>query len=363
MKFKNLTIEDIIGELPKIKKLTSKNAFQKMQFDFYIQSIGFEERTCTISQELSTINSFKVDETLLLKYTSNIEDNKFYEDTVMNSVKKFSHIVSQIQIKDEYIREVSERIMSKTKSKNKTTVIIDISTLSSHVILSLVNELFNLNVDLNILYTEGLIYHPTIEEYEQFGVNDFHQTTGIEKISISPEFTGGEKEKQDLVICFPSFKAERTEAIITHINDLILKENKLDRIIWIIGNPHMDEPIKTKRKQIQKDIHKLDNKSKIYEVCTLDYKDTIIALEHIYENLVSQYHLNISDLGSKMQSIGIAIFALLRRDISVYYSQPKKYNSSHYSEKSKDIWHIEIGSTNHFMKTLYKVDTIEAEIN
>ena len=158
----------------------------------------------------------------------------------------------------------------------------------------------------------------------------------------SPEYPGTPRQNPDLIIAFPTFKPERTNAIITYIDEsLLIRPEK--NLIWIVGDPHMDSERKEKRKEMIRRINNISEESTSYEISTLDYKATLRILEHVYRNYHLNNHINISALGSKMQSLGIALFCFIRPEVSVYLAVPKKYNPSQYSEGCKDTWIINLG--------------------
>lgn len=354
-----IVIEEIISDLPDIEEIVFKRDFENDDYDLFIQAIGFESRTKAIAEKLSKVNGFTVKESLLIKYKANSEDNLVYESEILNYVKLFSKKKSLINVDEDVTYNFRQRLESTSELQK---VIIDLSSLTSQLILSLLKILIHSKVELTIVYTEGMYYHPTEEEYLDLIDDDnsgLYQTDGIDNVIISPDYSGSTRENQDVVICFPSFKLERTEAVITYIDETILRQNVRERIVWVIGDPHMNDSERYKRMEIQKKINKVRSEEKLYEVCTLDYKKTLITLEHIYEEISPNYHINISDLGSKMQSVGIAFFANLRRDVSVYYSEPKKYNSTHYAEGIKKYWKIKVGNTVKFLEKLYSVDLLK----
>jgi hypothetical protein len=357
-------MQDIIGNLPEIAELDFKNEFKGNGYDLFIQAVGFETRTIGIAKNLALLKDLKIDEAILISYQTNVADNLFYDKELRGHLSSFVRLVSTFSLDDNFDEAIRQKLQSLLKGKKIPKILIDFSTLSTRLILSLTKLLFQEEIELIILYTEGLIYHPTEKEFEKI-VSDkeddskLSQTYGIERVRISPEYNGGSKENQDLVICFPSFTAERTDSIITTVDDLLYKQNDKERLIWIIGDPHMEEPRKSKRKEMQVYLNELTNEDKIYYTCTLDYKKTLEVLDHIYKDVYSRYHITISDLGSKMQSLGIAIFSILRRDVTVYYSEPKEYNPTHFSEGIKDYWIINVGNTKDFLKQLYLVDQIE----
>jgi hypothetical protein len=364
MELCKITMEDVIGNLPDIQRANISKVFEGNQYDLFIQAVGFEQRTLAVSEKLATLKNFSVKETILIRYTTNIEDNLFYELDLKENVAAFSKKVSSFTLDSEFVELFKQKINSSFSGNGKIKIIVDFSSFSSRIILALTRIFFQSDIDLSILYAEGDVYHPTEEEYEKLIKQrnadvKLSQTFGIDSVIISEEYNGGAKEHQDIVICFPSFKSERTEAIVSNIDDLILKEGDRKRLIWIVGDPHMGEPQKQNRKEIQVKMNNIKEQDKRYYVSTLDYKATLKVLDHIYGEVFDKFHINISDLGSKMQSFGIALFATLRRDISVYYSEPIKYNPSHYADGVKDIWTIHVANTLTLIKQLFRVDTLE----
>ena len=371
MELNKISIQDVLGNLPDIEPIDFKSQFSGKKLDLFIQAVGFEERTVGIAKKLSEINNSKVPgikiaEAVLIKYETNVEDNLFHEKQLHKLLSSFTDLISPLDLNQNFDETIRNKISSLISAKKELNVLLDISTMSSRLILLFTKILFQENIRLTILFTEAEKYYPTEKQFKSMQKDDKvakeqAQTFGVGKVSISPDYNGGAKESQDLVICFPSFTPERTEAIITTIDDLIIKQQAKDRLIWIVGDPHFEitEEAKKKRQKIQTEINKIGHDHMTFTVCTFEYKKTLEVLDHIYKDVSSKYHVNISDLGSKMQSLGIALFGNLRRDVSVYYSEPVKYNSTYYSEGIKDHWMINVGYTSEFLKELFRVDTIE----
>ena len=364
MELHKISIQDVLANLPEIEKIDFQKQFNGTIYDLYIQAVGFEHRTTGIVQNLSKLKNIRIKEAILISYVTNIEDNLFHEKQLKQTLTSFTDLISSLSLNNDFDETIYNKIKSLVGAKKKLKILLDISTMSSRLILSLTRWLFQEDIELIILFTEGSIYHPTEKEFnnrKKEATEDLQsQTYGVAKVIVSPDYNGGPKENQDLVICFPSFTAERTEAIITYIDDLILKQRDKDRLIWIVGDPHMENELsKRKRQEMQILINKIPTDNKTYTVCTFDYKKTLEVLDHIYKEVYSNYHVNISDLGSKMQSFGIALFCNLRRDVTVYYSEPVKYNSTYYSDGIKDFWMINVGQTSKFINELFRVDMLE----
>ena len=372
MALRKITMQDVLSGLPDIKEIDFKQ-FEGKSYDLLIQAVGFEPRTIGIAEKLSKLGSnrrgeakIRLEEVLLIKYETNIEDNLFHLNQLNDLLKPISGLITPLDLNNSFDEIIRNKINSALKAKSSLNVLVDISTMSSRLILLLTKILFqSKDIHLTIFFTEAKVYYPTESSYKSMLRDEKKalenaQTYGVGKVFVSPDYNGGSKDNQDLVICFPSFTAERTEAIISNIDDLILKQKDKDRLIWIVGDPHLeDEKARENRKKMQIEINKIPKNNKTYTVCTFDYKKTLDILDFIYKDVYSKYHINISDLGSKMQSFGIALYCNLRRDVTVYYSEPVKYNSAHYSDGIKDFWMIPVGITSHYLNQLFKVDTVE----
>jgi len=245
------------------------------------------------------------------------------------------------------------------KEEQLVKIMFDISVCSSKLILNVIKTLFELNIDLTIVYTEAEIYYPLYSEYiSDKKLFKEKNTVTNETVVLNSDFAGGNKVTPDLVISFPNFKAQRAKNIISEIDETILLKPD-DRLIWIIGSPNINEEEKANdRKKMMIEINDIDTNSRIYEVSTLYYKKTIEQLESIYQNHNLINHINIADLGSKMQTIGICLYCLIRPEISIYHTLPKSYGTFRYSSGTKCFWAIRFGNLDSVRQSINNIDTI-----
>ena len=108
-----------------------------------------------------------------------------------------------------------------------------------------------------------------------------------------------------------------------------------------------------------REINKILDSAPSYEVSTFDYKETLEILERIYQARDCKYHVSISPLGSKMQSVGIALFWYMRQEVSIVFAMPEEYNARQYSEGCKDTWQIEFGNLNKIRENMDRVGKLE----
>lgn len=363
-RIREIEFVDILNELPDIIPLNCEKYFFQQEYDLFFCALGFEDRCLNIPEQLAKTKNFRCKQALYFEYSTNIEDNEVNKQRLFRAFQQFADACKSFHCdNDNFTKNLREYIGEIVTSNKNPKIIFDISACSSKLLFSVMEVLFEFDIYLLIVYSEAMTYHPTIEEFEKerekwTTEEDFGITHGVGKVTSSPEYPGACKENPDLIIAFLTFKPERTRAIIIDIDEaLLIKPGK--RIIWIIGDPHMDDETKRKRKEIMREINKIPEGCPTYEVCTFNYKETIKKLDKIYNDNDLDFHIDISALGSKMQSLGIHIFCYVRPDASVYLAIPKKYNAKQYSESCKANWQINFGDIENIKKILNKVGQLE----
>lgn len=364
-RIKEIEILDILNKLPEIIPLNSEKEFIGETYDVFFCALGFEERCLTIPEQLTKVKDFKCDQAIYFEYSINVEDNSVNRPRLIEAFKKFADSWDSLQCDTEEftknLRELLNRIIASKQKSPK--VMFYVSSCSSKLLISVMKVLLEFNIYLRIVYSEALVYHPTSEEYdkepekwkteEAFGI-----ARGVGRVIPNPEYSGARRENPDLIVAFPTLKPERTEAIITYIDEaLALRPQK--RIIWMIGDPHRDKQAKRKRKNIIREINKITKEDVSHEICTLDYQKTLEKLDQIYKSKNLNFHINISALGSKMQSLGISLFCYMRPDVSVYHAIPKEFNPKQYSKGCKATWQIIFGDLTELRNILDKVGQLE----
>ena len=372
---RKLEFADIINELPDII-LFNPQELSGNKFDAFFCALGFEDRCLTIPEQLIKVNKFECTHSIYFKYSTNIKDNKEKEPKLKKCLQEFSKRHTSLPCDNENFRKkLREFLVELTSDVQTPKVIFDISSCSSMLLLTTLKTFLEFNLNLSIVYSEAAIYHPTPEEFKE-NPNEwskeegFGLTKGVSKVISVSEFPGARRELPDFIIAFLHFKPERIKRIITHIDETIFTAQAREkRIVFIIGDPHMDNSLREQRKKIMLEINKevieqvnkSTLKAEIKTVSTLYYKQTLHMLEQIYKKYNLKYHINIAALGSKMQNIGVAFFSLVCPDVSVWNAVPRVYNAKHYSEGCKNIWQLELGKTQKLLEILNKVDKLKIE--
>ena len=363
-RIKEIEFIDILSELPDIIPLNCEKELLNQVYDIFLCALGFEQRCLTIPEQLANTKGFKCEQAIYFEYSTNIKDNEVNKPRFSHALQQFTDSQKSIQCdKNNITQNLREYLSLFIKSNKKPKIIFDISVCSSKLLLSVMKVLFEFDIYLQIIYSEAAIYHPTWDEFKkepaQWTIEEcFGITRGVGKVIPSPEYPGSIKQNPNLIIAFLTFKSERTQAIITDIDETLLIRPK-KRIKWIIGDPHIDDEHKRKRKEIMKKINKIPEECPTYEVCTFNYKDTLKTLDKIYNDDYLDFHINISALGSKMQTLGIAIFCYVRPEVSVYFAIPKEFNPKQYSEGCKATWKINFGDITNIKSMVNKVGQLE----
>lgn len=358
-----IRLSDIINELPNVEPLDDPFSFAENEYDLFICALGFEDRSLGIPKKLADANSIKFKHAYYFDYPTNRNDNDVNKADLFDALSKISNDYSSINYSDKHIsKELREKLIQTAKLTEKPNIIFDISSCSSFLILSTLKVLFEFDILLNVVYSEAEVYHPTNEEYledpEKWTTEDFGLSHGVDDIFANPEYCGAPKQNPNIVIVFPAFKRERTRKIIIDIDESLSFDDE-KRVYWLVGKPHMDAAIKRRRIEIIREINGIEIKKNYREVCTLDYKETLRNLDQLYEKHYLDSHLNISAQGSKMQSVGLAIFAYIRPDISIYHAIPKKYNPKKYTDGCKAFWQINFGDLQTIKNLLNKTDCLK----
>ena len=363
---KEIKLADVISKLPEIEPLIIDNVFLEKN-DFFFCALGFEDR-CLYIPELLAMKKRKIfKKGFYFLYDTNKSDNIVNKPKLQNALNQLCSSVSlPIECdKDDFTSILREQMNEITKNGDIPSITFDISACTSKLLLLGLKIIFEFDVKLKIFYSEANVYHPTNEEYslnpeKWTKEKSLGLTKGVTKVIPCSEYHGYRRDiLPDVLVSFATFKPERTMAIMTDIDEsLSIKSN--DRIMWIIGKPHLEED--NWRMKFVKEINKISDSSTFFNVCTFDYKETLKVLQKIYEkneNDENEFHINISPLGSKMQSLGISLFYFIRPDFSVYFAMPKKYNAHQYSDEIKAIWQIDFGNLKDIMKLLSSIGQIE----
>lgn len=354
---------DILSQLPEIEPLNKQISPLKKGADLFLCALGFEDRCLSIPELIAKTVERKCTEALYFEYATNVNDNEVNKPRLLKALQSFNTLVNPMPCDSDDFSMNFRNLLSRVCNKCQTpSVVFDISACSSKPLLLALKILFEFDLRLCMVYSEAKTYHPTREEFKKNPHNwtteeGFGLSRGVSAVIPSAEHPGYRRDRlQEVAVIFPTFKPERARAIIADTDEALITGPK-DKITWIIGNPHLKKD--NWRTDAIREINKIQTSAPSYEVSTFNYKETIQTLERIYRSLDCKYHMTISPLGSKMQSLGIALFWYMRQDISIVFATPKEYNARQYSEGCRRFWQIDFGELTHIRGVLDNVGQLK----
>ncbi len=365
-KLRMVELSDIMGDLPDVRTFTPISDPGKRVDDLFLCALGFEERCLTLPRLLRT-GGYRSRRAVYFEYATNTGDNDKNQPELLADLRAISSGVTPLEVDipnlGNRLRDLVEPI-AVPSSKGPSRITIDISAVANRLLVMCLKVLLEYDVNLVILYSEAATYHPTKEEYEKDPEKwrddaVLGMEIGVSDIYTSPEFAGYHLDPlPDAVILFPTFKAERSKAVISAVEPSLLT-NPGGKLIWVLGLPHLEE--NSWRLEALRDINRLAPPMQQYSVSTFDYRDTLPVLESVYRKISDTHKLTLSPLGSKMQALGVALFCYLRPDTRVMFAVPKEYNARQWSGGCRATWRIDFGSLSELRALLDRVGTLWIE--
>jgi len=357
-----IDLTEIMSRLPDISLIQWEKDFSsEVKDDLFLCALGFEDRTTWIPSIIAEKNEYRCDTVIYFEYSTNPEDNEINRIELIDSLHKFSELVLPMQCDvEEFATNFRQTLLALCQKCQCPKITFDISVCSSKLLLTILKILLEFDIELRIVYSEAAIYHPTPEEIKKQTTNqDTNLTMGVSNIFPSREYPGKNlNHLPEAIVAFATFNPQRTDAVITDIDQSLLG-NSSPRLIWVIGIPHLPE--NQWRIDYLESINNIPPSSHILKISTFDYKDTLKKLFKLYKKWFLDYHMNISPLGSKMQSLGIALFHYMKPEVSITFAPPLRYNANYYSDGCKDTWIIDVGQLREIRNILDQVGKIRIQ--
>lgn len=331
--------------------------------DLFLCALGFEDRCLTLPTGLAAAR-YRAGQVGCFVYSTNEQDNDVNRDALVSALQEISDDVVLLDGDSGDMRQELARLKWPTVSGDTARVTFDVSVVSNRLLVSCLTPLLNMDVDLEVLYSEAAHYHPTKAEYESdpskwMDEDSLGTERGVGKVEISKEHPGNHTDLlPDCVLLFPSFRLERSQAIITFV-DPALSNRPGEKVLWLLGVPHLLED--HWRIEAMMVINGLTEDHSTYEVSTFDYREAISTLDRIYEEYSLKYRLSLAPIGSKMQAVATSLFCHIHPDVRIVLATPEEYNAQFYSSGCKATWRIAFGATSELRTLLESVGTLSIE--
>lgn len=342
-------LADALSSLGPITLLDPASLATSLDEDLFLCALGFEPRCLTLPKQLKDAG-YKVRRSVYFKYGTNLDDNAINLPGLEAHLRDISLNIHTIEADvpdfSTRLREHLDLVMSESKS-NQPSVTLDISVTANRLLLRCMKVLLEYDIRARIIYSEAAVYHPTQSEYDSNPElwkqdNALGLERGVSDVMPSIDHPGQALDPlPDALILFPSFKAERSKAVISFVDPSLLR-NPNKKVVWLLGCPHLNDD--KWRLAAMRQINEISPEARQFEISTFDYRETLRVLENLYGELAEHYRITLSPLGSKMQALGTAFFCHMHPDVRIVLSTPKEYNAVQYSEGCKAKWKIELGS-------------------
>lgn len=341
-------LSSIIGRLPDIQRFNPRMGPALGPDDLFLCALGFEPRCLALPRALAE-NGYRSEHVVVFEYDTNVKENERNRAELESFLGEISDNIQLISLSDPDYPNELRRILTSLRGRTQEQdprITFDLSVAANRIVVTAMAALCEAEACLNILYSEAAVYHPTQAEYEaQASEWTSGSLLGLERgvgdVRPSREFPGQPFDQSpDAVILFPTFKAERSRAVITFV-DPSLDGVHGQQIVWLVGIPPLAENLW--RVEALKAINGLSDVDVQHPISTIDYKETLNSLESVYERLSNDFNLTLSPIGSKMQALGSSLFCYIHPDTRIVFAIPKEYNAAQYSEGCREFWRIDFG--------------------
>ncbi|HEX4963626.1 MAG TPA: hypothetical protein VF173_22550 [Thermoanaerobaculia bacterium] len=359
-------LPDILGDLSSIAPQDARTLVSDSPEDLFLCALGFEPRCLTHPRRLKNAG-YKARRAAYFKYATNLDNNMVNLPGLESYLRAITPNVEPLDADTtdftSRLRAFLDLIMSEASEK-PPRITLDVSVTANRLLLRCMKVLLEYDIRLRIIYSEAALYRPTKKEYEhepeKWERDDLlGLERGVSEVMPSIDHPGYALDPlPDFLVLFPSFKPERSKAVISFVDPSLLA-NSGGKVAWLLGVPHLKED--SWRLDAMKKINGISEAMLQYEVSTFDYKDTLQVLERIHAEKSESHTITMSPLGSKMQALGTALFCYMHPDVRVIFSMPKEYNAAQYSEGCKDVWEIDFGSLDDLRRSLDDVGTLRIE--
>lgn len=364
-------------------------------FDLFVCALGFEERCVAIPQAMSNNISqlkfgpkFKIG--LVGRYRTNAADNLANEPLLSHELNKLCAATQFVDADEpELVRTHLASLVKKLMDSCSPCVRVcfDISACSGTFILTVVGALLELKIptDLTVLYCQAEQYFPTNEQFtdhrketvqsgsELGEVNSCYSEQGVQEPTVHPQYPGFPHEgRPDYIIAIPSFRMNRMVRCINVISEQAIAAPE-SSVYWIFGSPSLSQ--ESWRNALQREIVMAAlrqigsgdtatgetwlNRDNSTDCCVFDYRKILTLILQITDQNLGK-NITCIPMGSKMQSIGVALGLAVRDEISVTYARPATFSPQTYSGGVGQMWELSLGRLSEMLQLLFHIGKLEA---
>lgn len=284
--------------------------------DLYICAMGFEPR-CVEGNRYLLNKNFKTKKTAVLRYVSYSKDNEKDIVELENIWNEFSDNFQYISYDSSDRKTLTRNFKELFSNSTINNVTINITTLSTFPLLSIVNCALDHAANVKIIYTEPEGYFDQLK-------NDHAFASGVKEIFTLPEFVGANLPGYStLLIMFLGYDFIRTRSTYDQIQP--------SKKIGIFALPNTKKLSEYYQKLQETHKRSFDSSDNLYELSIFDLNGTLDKLKQIRIDHIETSNILISLNGSKLHTIAALLFAKKYNDIQIIVSTPSEYFPQSYS--------------------------------
>lgn len=374
------TAAEVVAELPRMHDFDGKTD----PIDVLILASGFEERVVAVPRAILNAGGTILGPTLMGRYRTNREDNERREAELMpilSALGRSPPITFDADSPESILEVIRSALAGQRRGAH---VAFDISGASSTLILSAMAALLRsgLEVRLSIFYAFAAKYHephgasrdaPPIA-WSEADLSEF----GVSEVETNELYPGIHHDlHSSFVIALPSMFPARLRRCLGHLGIEPLSGAE-SQVHWIL--PRTDNPDHTwRQKAVRKAVLNViygeqmaNDLAGEIEVSSelpgsnefIDVGDYRSCLRSILEMIDSKAGKNLSivNLGTKVQSVGVALAMAARSEVALVTARPKAFAANTYSEGIGRLLTVTFDDVVGIVQRLGAVGTLSVEM-
>jgi len=326
-----------MNKFPPIEELSNQYKCD----DLFVCALGFEDR-CTAGPERLKQSGYICKKAVMLKYDVHEEENnRNWEKLIriLGNISETPFLTSDYFVTDPFKSESKfvDTLNMIAKQSSISSVTIDITSLSSASIIQILDLLFHSMQkalkQIRIIYTEAEKYFPLKKDIKRRMPEDVYLSSGVKEVITIPRFSGiFLPGYSTLLIIFLGFDPIRARGAI----DFFQPSKK----IGIVGVPPQEDRKWRADEVKRRNLKIFDEKDEMILLSTFYYEETILKLNELYENFSTKSNMAICPLGSRLQTLGVFLFAKKHPDVKLLSPIPMEFHPKRYSKGYTKTWQI-----------------------
>lgn len=292
-------------------------------FDLFICSAGFEQRSTMVAQHINI---------------TNIKNKAVFH--IMNSYQLSEDNLKKIQSlgsfnvieypKNEPVQtyDIIKEYLTSIETNLKLRVLLDITTFTREVLL-IILKIFN-DEEMSRKYTLHFIYTPAGAYETSINLDEKWLTKGVREIRSIFGYSGlHTPSKKLMLVVLAGLEDERVETIIENFEPTALllgKPNKTSS-----NHPLLDQKADITNERLK---NKYSSFLGDFEFSCSSINDTKNEIENICEKYGEEYNITVAPLNNKISTLGVAMACLENENIQICYASANQYNINTYSQPS-----------------------------